>query len=191
LIRKNPKLVGYYRLLYGISQKEFYKSYARLKAFEEYNGNRLFSEKEILDAVHVLVLIGEALVKGINTISKEIAHELQLLTLGPQLRGARNTELGKAATARTFALLKDIIRGSIVEETGDSISIINSAGRRVLIRFSSDPDIAITEHLESGDRKLVSIEIKGGTDYSNAHNRLGEAERSREEPSESQARRFF
>jgi len=101
-----------------------------------------------------------------------------LLTLGPQLRGARNTELGKAATARTFALLKDIIHDSIVEETDDSITIVNSAGRGVLIRFSSDPDISITEHLESGDRKLVSIEIKGGTDYSNAHNRLGEAEKS-------------
>jgi hypothetical protein len=47
-----------------------------------------------------------------------------------------------------------------------------------LIQFSSDPDIVIIEHLKSGDRKLVSIEIKGGTDYSNAHNRLGEAEKS-------------
>lgn len=178
LIRANPGLVGYYRLLYGVSQKEFYKERSRLRSLEEHKSNRTPSEKEILDAAGVLIPIGEALVRGIDVISKEIAHELQLLTLGPQLRGARNTELGKAATARTFALLKDLIRASISEETADSITIINSAGREVAIQFSSDPDITIIEHLGSGDRKLVSIEIKGGTDYSNAHNRLGEAEKS-------------
>jgi hypothetical protein len=178
LIRENPRLVGYYRLLYGISQKEFYKSHPKVKTFEEHKENRVFSEMEILDAVRVLVPIGEALVRGIDTISKGIAHELQLLTLGPQLRGGRNTELGKAATARTFTFLKDIACDSIREETKDAISVINSTGRTVLIQFASDPDIAITEHLDSGDRKLVSIEIKGGTDYSNAHNRLGEAEKS-------------
>jgi|WetSurMetagenome_2_1015567.scaffolds.fasta_scaffold248550_1 hypothetical protein len=63
LIRENPRLIGNYRLLYGISQKEFYKSYAKLKAFEEYKGNRQFSENEILDAISILVPIGEALVR--------------------------------------------------------------------------------------------------------------------------------
>ena len=44
--------------------------------------------------------------------------------------------------------------------------------------FASDPDIAITEELPSGVRPQVSIEIKGGTDISNVHNRIGEAEKS-------------
>jgi hypothetical protein len=178
ILQENPRLVGYYRLLYGISQKEFYKAHGRIRRLEEGSGKRSYSEKEISDVVDLLFPIGEALVRGIDTVSQDIAHELQLLTLGPQLRGGRNTELGKAATARTFALIKEIVRGSIEKETENAISIINSAGRTVLIQFSSDPDIAITERLNSGDRKLVSIEIKGGTDYSNAHNRLGEAEKS-------------
>ncbi|MGA2545966.1 MAG: XcyI family restriction endonuclease [Rectinemataceae bacterium] len=178
LIKENPRLVGYYRLLYGISQKEFHKTHGWLKRFEENGKNKPFPENEIEEAVNILLPIGEALVRGIDSISKEIAHELQLLTLGPQFRGGRNTDLGKAATAKTFALIKDIVRDSINEETENSITIINSAGRVVLIQFSSDPDIAITERLKSGDRKLVSIEIKGGKDYSNAHNRLGEAEKS-------------
>ncbi len=48
----------------------------------------------------------------------------------------------------------------------------------MLIEFSSDPDVLITEKLQSGVRYILSIEVKGGTDASNIHNRLGEAEKS-------------
>jgi len=47
-----------------------------------------------------------------------------------------------------------------------------------MIKFASDPDIEITETLTDGTRPIVSIEIKGGADVSNVHNRLGEAEKS-------------
>lgn len=46
------------------------------------------------------------------------------------------------------------------------------------MRFGSDPDVSITQQLKSQQRKLVAIEIKGGTDVSNVWNRLGEAEKS-------------
>jgi hypothetical protein len=60
-----------------------------------------------------------------------------------------------------------------------SIEIENAAGRRVRVEFASDPDICIREELPSGRfRNLVAIEIKGGRDYSNIHNRIGEAEKS-------------
>jgi hypothetical protein len=45
--------------------------------------------------------------------------------------------------------------------------------------------------LENGDRKLVSIEIKGGTDYSNAHNRLGEAEKSHQKAKQNGFNEFW
>lgn len=48
----------------------------------------------------------------------------------------------------------------------------------MLIEFSSDPDVLITEKLQSGVRCILSIEVKGGSDASNIHNRLGEAEKS-------------
>jgi hypothetical protein len=49
----------------------------------------------------------------------------------------------------------------------------------VRVEFASDPDICIREELPSGKfRNLVAIEIKGGKDYSNIHNRIGEAEKS-------------
>ncbi|MGZ6253369.1 MAG: XcyI family restriction endonuclease [Candidatus Binataceae bacterium] len=45
--------------------------------------------------------------------------------------------------------------------------------------FGSDPDLKIQEELEPGQvHNKVAIEIKGGTDKSNAHNRAGEAEKS-------------
>jgi hypothetical protein len=48
----------------------------------------------------------------------------------------------------------------------------------VEVRFGSDPDVSITQQLKSQQRKLVAIELKGGTDVSNVWNRLGEAEKS-------------
>jgi hypothetical protein len=47
-----------------------------------------------------------------------------------------------------------------------------------LVKLSHDPDVRIQE--EVGDRvhNKVAIEVKGGTDVSNAHNRAGEAEKS-------------
>ena len=55
----------------------------------------------------------------------------------------------------------------------------NSSNREVVIEFASDPDIKIVEKMVSGKpRKLIAIEIKGGIDVSNIHNRIGEAEKS-------------
>ncbi len=50
---------------------------------------------------------------------------------------------------------------------------------KVLIEFASDPDIIIREEMDKGTyRNIIAIEIKGGTDFSNIHNRIGEAEKS-------------
>jgi len=51
----------------------------------------------------------------------------------------------------------------------------------VLIELAPDPDIIIREQLSAaaGDyRNIIAIEVKGGTDFSNIHNRIGEAEKS-------------
>jgi hypothetical protein len=58
----------------------------------------------------------------------------------------------------------------------------------VLIEFFSDPDVRIMELLQSTARPIVSIEIKGGADRSNIHNRLGEAEKSHQN---ARSRGFF
>jgi hypothetical protein len=58
-------------------------------------------------------------------------------------------------------------------------TLVNAAGRQVVIEVAADPDIVIFERsIGSGDRPLVAIEVKAGTDVSNIHNRIGEAEKS-------------
>lgn len=59
------------------------------------------------------------------------------------------------------------------------IELKNAAGRTVLIEFAADPDIIIREEMRAGSyRQLIAIEVKGGRDFSNVHNRIGEAEKS-------------
>jgi hypothetical protein len=59
------------------------------------------------------------------------------------------------------------------------IEVRNAAGRIVQIAFASDPDITIIERLATSEAMPnTSIEIKGGKDVSNVHNRIGEAEKS-------------
>jgi XcyI restriction endonuclease len=48
----------------------------------------------------------------------------------------------------------------------------------VFISLSHDPDVSIEEQASGGMHHKVAIEVKGGTDVSNAHNRAGEAEKS-------------
>ena len=103
---------------------------------------------------------------------------MQLLTVGPQLRGGENVRKGQEATKEVFDFIKEIVKSYVKHETEKTILIENDSGRKVLIEFSSDPDISIVETLKSRNEPLVSIEIKGGTDSSNIYNRLGEAEKS-------------
>jgi XcyI restriction endonuclease len=56
--------------------------------------------------------------------------------------------------------------------------IENASRRRVEIVLAADPDIRVVEDFSGELRNKVAIEIKGGTDRSNAHNRAGEAEKS-------------
>jgi hypothetical protein len=83
------------------------------------------------------------------------------------------------ATERVFDLIKTIVAPATISATSKTIKIENAAGRIVRVEFASDPDICIREELPSGSfRNLVAIEIKGGKDISNIHNRIGEAEKS-------------
>jgi hypothetical protein len=59
------------------------------------------------------------------------------------------------------------------------MEIKNAVSRTVLIEFAADPDIIIREEMVPGVyRELIAIEVKGGSDFSNIHNRIGEAEKS-------------
>ncbi len=182
LIRADPGLLGYYRLLYGFSQKELYTKgpFGRFKTLEERRVIPHRLEPEIEPFCKSLIETGKALVSGVEGLSTDMVHDLQMLTLGPQLRGGRNNTVGQSATTEIFDLIHQIVRSSIrtVDQMKKVITLTNDSGRILRIEFFADPDIQIIEEARSGLLPLVSMEIKGGGDASNIHNRLGEAEKS-------------
>ena len=180
LLEANPFLLGYYRLLYGLSQKEFYSKgpFGSFKALEERGEIREKLRPMIDGLCRSLIKTGEFLVENIDDISLNIVHDLQMLTLGPQLRGSENTRIGREAVQEFFNIIKKIVSDYIVDATKRSLLIENDSGRKIIIEFLNDPDVRILQILPERSQKILSIEIKGGTDVSNIHNRLGEAEKS-------------
>jgi len=179
ILKTKPMLLGYYRLLYGLSQKEFYKHpFSRFRVMEEQNQLSTANEHFLPPLCKSLGQTAWALFSGIQPLSPATIHELQLLTVGPQLRGSRNVRIGQGATARVFELVRHLVSSHIESSTNTVITVKNASGRMVQIAFAADPDNTIIEMLPSGAIPSVSIEIKGGADVSNVHNRIGEAEKS-------------
>jgi hypothetical protein len=180
----NPRLLGYYRLLLGFSQKMFYGSECAVSSFKSMEEKGVMSEynKKILKPLcKGLVNSASFLLHGIGAdrISRELIDDLTLLTLGPQLRGGANVRKGIAEIIKVFEIIHRIVISHVKESDSRRIQIENAAGRGVLIEFSADPDIIIREHMsQESYRNIIAIEVKGGTDFSNIHNRVGEAEKS-------------
>lgn len=184
VLNATPRLLGYYRLLYGYSQKEFYTAatgLGRFKIMEERGILPRQTGDELSELCDALCAAGALLLAGIGAakISAALLDDLTLLTLGPQLRGGANVRRGTAGIRTVFNAINDIVRQSVVRLKDTRIEIKNAAGRTVLIEFAPDPDIIIREEMRSGSfRQLIAIEIKAGRDFSNIHNRIGEAEKS-------------
>jgi hypothetical protein len=180
LLRRNPYLLGYYRLLYGFSCKAFYDQ-GPFKSFQslENDGaiqNRL--EPLIPAFCRSLAKTGEMLVELISPVSLSIVNDLQVLTLGAQFRGSGNVKVGQDATKAFFDLMKLLLSAYNPKVKGRRMTFQNDSKLPVTVRMASDPDVSITMKLDAEERKLVAIELKGGTDVSNIWNRLGEAEKS-------------
>ena len=182
VLEKKPTLIGYYRLLLGISQKRFYRKGTDMGPFKSMETCGLFNPKKRPDLEHFCVVMAENLAELVCQISPKITSrdisELPLLTLGAQLYGSNNNAIGKQATLDVFLSVVETVKKFIVSQDSTKITVHNASQRKVIIALSSDPDIQIQEEFEGKLRKILAIEIKGGTDVSNAHNRAGEAEKS-------------
>lgn len=194
LLYQNPRLLGYYRLFLGFSQKEFYGKgpFGRFRKLEEEGVvPPSIDRQQVHSLCASLVASAARLVRSLDKPTPELLHDLQLLTLGAQFRGSKLNQLGQDATASVLSLLRDIAAPKAHAVTARGFSIKNAAGRVVRVEFASDPDIKIIESLRANERPLVSIEIKGGEDRSNIHNRLGEAEKSHQKAMEHGFREFW
>ena len=185
VLQKAPRLIGYYRLLYGISQKSFYREFGPFKSMED-RGN--ISARALPDLASLCASLCETawlLVENVADVDAARIRDLQLLTLGAQLRGGHLNKIGRVATAIVFKRIRAAIADSAIEEEDESYILVrNASALRVRIQFSTDPDIAISMELTSGFGNRLAVEIKGGTDVSNVHNRLGEAEKSHQKAQE-------
>lgn len=180
VIEAKPSLVGYYRLLLGAPQKTFYKSstgMGRFKNMEEV-GTVSKQKPHIPAFCRAMVKPLSELVRQIPAITDRDLHELPLLTFGSQLQGSNNTLIGKTAMKEVFAAVKEIVAKHIEKETDNRLTLKNSTGRTVFVSLSHDPDVCVQEQVGDRIHHRVAIEVKGGTDVSNAHNRAGEAEKS-------------
>jgi hypothetical protein len=186
VLESNPYLLGYYRLLMGYSQKEFYgrdKGFG-VGYFKSMEEKGKMSKAAVADLPALCTAFCEAasvLLQGIGPLrlSRELLDDLTLLTVGPQLRGGANNRRGTAGIVQVFEIIQEIVAHAAVEVRESSIEINSATGRPFLIEFAPDPDIIIREKMtDQHFRNVVAIEIKSGTDYSNIHNRIGEAEKS-------------
>lgn len=186
ILMANPFLLGYYRLLMGYSQKEFYgkdKGFGvgHFKSMEVKGKIGKVASEEINDLCTAFCASASILLEGVGPlrVSKELLDDLTLLTVGPQLRGGANNVKGYAGIIQVFDIIKEIVNHSISEVRESSMEVISATGRLISIEFAPDPDIIIKEAMSDEHyRNVVAIEVKSGTDISNIHNRIGEAEKS-------------
>jgi len=180
VLEANPFLLGYYRLLYGFSQKEFYTKgpFGRFLRLEE-SGQAPAGVQDTIPALcRSLAQTGEMLVNGLDRLSLAAVHDLQLLTLGPTFRGSELNRIGRDATKQVFDLVQAVVASHIRSTSARTMLVRNASGRDVLFVFADDPDVRLVEKLETCEQPLLSIEVKGGGDASNVYNRIGEAEKS-------------
>lgn len=184
VLRANPSLLAYYRLVLGFSQKEFYTSATGLTAFKALEERNLLSERVeplLMELCTELARSAASLCRaiGYDQITLELLDHLSLLTLGPQLRGGANVRRGSDAISDVIRVIQAIVSPYLIEATNKRLRLRNAPGRDVVIQSASDPDIIIQEMRRDGRKQLiVAIEVKGGRDFSNIHNRIGEAEKS-------------
>jgi hypothetical protein len=181
VIEAKPSLIGYYRLLLGAPQKSFYQGSTGMGVFKSMEETGAMSKRQQALVPGFCRAIAEplsGLVRQIPNITNRDLSELPLLTYGSQLQGSNNTLIGKKAMKDIFMAIGEIVGPFVTETQPARLTVRNAAGRVVYIRRAHDPDVAIQEAVQDRIHHKIAIEVKGGTDVSNAHNRAGEAEKS-------------
>lgn len=182
ILETRPALIGYFRLLLGVPQKWFYAGSTGLSMFKSMERAGLLRDRQrdlLADFCRAMSIpISELVLSLTPSITLRDVSELPLLTLGSQFQGANNNRIGSDAIAAVFIAIREIVAPHIVKQSNRELIVRNASGREVSIAVANDPDLAINENFDGEWHPKVAIEIKGGADASNIHNRAGEAEKS-------------
>ena len=163
LLVQNPRLLGYYRLLLGYSQKGFYTAASGAGMFKSLEERGALSEKQrsmLPELCTALNTSSKYMLSQLDSkmINAAFFDQLTLLTLGPQLRGGANVQKGASAISQVFNVLYQIVSPFIIQSDSHCIELRNKAGRTVYIQFAADPDIVIREELAPNTfRNMVAI----------------------------------
>jgi len=179
-----PPLIGYYRMLLGVSKKEFGDSnklgYGPWQTAEDKGEIPSRLEPYLPELCRAFIAPLVDLVRAMDTFDDRDLSDLTLLTLGPTLQGGRNNVIGSKASRAVFEALRSHVEGQTI--TFDSERLVRFEtpdGRSFALIEGSDPDVRVDLTSPLGDEvPLIVVEIKGGEDARNAHNRAGEAEKS-------------
>lgn len=174
IIAQAPPLIGYYRMLLGLSRKEFSQpnrlGYGPWLTAEE-SGTLPSRLGPLLDQFCTALIVPLVdLVQAMNVFDDRDLSDLTLLTLGPTLQGGRNNTIGSRAALQVFEALHALVAPWTTFERGSMIRFVTPAGRTFEVVSGSDPDLRIDEGEGTETWPLAAIEIKGGGDASNAHN---------------------
>lgn len=138
---------------------------------------------------------GPTLAEFIRQLSPAVTprdvNELPLLTLGGQFQGAGNVIIGQQAVMDVFLAIGEIVKDYVTDRSDGRVVVTNASDRRVVVALSQDPDVRIQEKVGESLSNKVAIEIKGGTDFSNVHNRVGEAGKSQQKAKSDGFRDFW
>lgn len=184
VLTSNPSLIGYYRLLLGYSQKQFYTSKTGASKLKTMEAKGVLTNKAgaVLDeACQEFARVADMLVQGLGSklAGQALPHELCLLTLGAQFRGGANNQRGTDGIKAVFAVFQRVFEQETEKAGERSLALRNAAGKVVKIELAGDPDVLINTTMSDGQiRPVVAIEVKAGEDHSNIWNRVGEAEKS-------------
>jgi XcyI restriction endonuclease len=184
MLRNAPGAIAYYRLLLGVSQKLFYTTKTGLNIFASMEAKQFV--RDVADPLLEQLCddLNEAMSRLIQALPqahlRKNVDQLPLLTLGAQADGSWRGQIGAKATKGVFEAMKAVVKsqGKPYTETDVSITVINNSGREVTLALAPDPDVVIREDVNGSLVYKAAIEIKGGADYANVHNRAGEAEKS-------------
>jgi len=181
IIVRKPTLIGYYRLLLGAPQKGFYKGATGMGLFKSMEEKGTLSKKQEVRVPDFCAAMAKPLadlVRQIPNFTDRDLQELPLLTFGSQLQGSNNTQIGKKAMQEVFVAITEILEKYVKKKELNRLTLKNASGRTVFVTLAHDPDVSVQEQVEGRIHSKVAIEVKGGTDISNVHNRAGEAEKS-------------
>ena len=134
-------MLGYYRLLYGFSQKAFYNAETGIGPFKGMETRGVIPsgcKKKLELLCKALIRCGVALLDGIGStrISRELLDDLALLTVGPQLRGGANVKTGAAGIVKVFEAIHAIVKSATISFNETQITVKKAAGRTIYVEFA-------------------------------------------------------